>query len=72
VDSIAAEVAQDIRRQYTLGYHSTKPMSQPGYRIVKVEAHAKGYRKLIVRTKSGYYPRQLKQAAEGKKPSAGE
>lgn len=58
VDSVAAEVAVDIRRQYTLGYHSTKPMTVPGYRTVKVEAHGNGHGKLVVRTKSGYYPRQ--------------
>ncbi len=56
VDEIAAEVARDIRSQYTIGYHSTKPFTQGGYRLVKVEAHASGYGKLIVRTKSGYYP----------------
>jgi Ca-activated chloride channel family protein len=57
VDEIAAEVARDIRSQYTLGYHSTKAESLGGYRIVKVEAHAPGYGKLTVRTRSGYYPR---------------
>ncbi|HTZ88765.1 MAG TPA: VWA domain-containing protein [Alloacidobacterium sp.] len=57
VDTIAAEVATDIRRQYTLGYHSTKPMNVPGFRTVKVDAHVSGYKKLIVRTKSGYYPK---------------
>jgi len=57
VDEIAAEVARDIRSQYTIGYHSTKAESLGGYRIVKVEAHAPGYGKLIVRTRSGYYPR---------------
>ncbi len=56
VDEIAAEVARDIRNQYTLGYHSTKPFTVGGYRLVKVEAHAPGYGKLSVRTKSGYYP----------------
>jgi VWFA-related protein len=56
VDEIAGEVARDIRSQYTIGYHSTKPFTQGGYRIVKVEAHSPGYGKLIVRTKSGYYP----------------
>jgi VWFA-related protein len=56
VDDIAAEVARDIRSQYTIGYHSTKPFTEGGYRLVKVEAHAPGYGKLIVRTKSGYYP----------------
>jgi len=56
VDEIAAEVARDIRSQYTIGYHSTKAFNLGGYRTVKVEAHAQGYGKLIVRTKSGYYP----------------
>ncbi len=56
VDEIAAEVARDIRSQYTIGYHSTKPFTEGGYRLVKVEAHASGYGKLVVRTKSGYYP----------------
>jgi VWFA-related protein len=57
VDSIAAEVARDIRTQYTIGYHSTKPPSQGGYRTVKVDAHASGHGKLTVRTRSGYYPK---------------
>lgn len=57
VDTIAAEVAQDIRRQYTIGYHSSKPITDPGYRTIKVEADAPGYRHLMVRTRSGYYPK---------------
>jgi Ca-activated chloride channel homolog len=59
VDAIAAEVARDIRNQYTIGYHSTKPASQGGYRVVKVESHAAGHGKLFVRTRSGYYPKQV-------------
>jgi VWFA-related protein len=34
IDQIAAEVARDIRNQYTLGYHSTKPYTEPGFRRV--------------------------------------
>lgn len=56
VDSIATQVAHDIREQYTIGYHSTKPVSLGGFRQVHVEAKAKGYGKLVVRTKAGYYP----------------
>jgi VWFA-related protein len=56
VDQIAAEVARDIRNQYTLGYHSTKPMSQPGFRRIQVIATAKGKGKLTVRTRTGYFP----------------
>ncbi len=57
VDAIAAEVARDIRNQYVLGYHSTKPASEPGFRRVLVEAHAGGWDRLSVRTRTGYFPR---------------
>ena len=60
MDEIAGEVAQDIREQYTIGYHSTKPASQGGFRSVHVEAKAKGYGKLHVRTRTGYYPNSQK------------
>lgn len=58
VDSIAVEVARDIRDQYTIGYRSTKPGSQEGYRAVRVEANAPKHGKLIVRTRKGYYARR--------------
>ena len=57
VDAITKEVANDIRTQYTIAYHSTKPPELGGYRVVRVEARDKGYGKLSVRTRSGYYPR---------------
>jgi Ca-activated chloride channel homolog len=56
VDQIAAEVARDIRSQYTIGYHSTKPTTVPGFRRVQVTAAAKGMDKLTVRTRTGYFP----------------
>lgn len=56
VDEIAAEVARDIRSQYTIGYHSTKPTTTPGFRRVQVTAEAKGHGKLTVRTRTGYFP----------------
>jgi hypothetical protein len=69
VDEIAAEVARDIREQYTIGYHSTKPASQGGFRMVHVEARSKGYGKLQVRTRTGYYPNS-KKASVSTPPSA--
>jgi Ca-activated chloride channel homolog len=56
IDQIAAEVARDIRNQYTLGYHSTKPTTEPGFRRVQVTAEAQGHGKLTVRTRTGYFP----------------
>ena len=66
VDEIAAEVARDIRSQYTLGYRSTKPSTVPGFRRVEVIAQARGMGKLTVRTRTGYFPvvRRQKQTAE--------
>jgi VWFA-related protein len=55
VDEISRTVAHDIRNQYTIGYKPSTPKTQGGYRQVKVDAHAHGYSKLVVRTKSGYY-----------------
>jgi VWFA-related protein len=57
VDGIVAEVAADIRSQYTIAYRSTNPPQNGGYRQVRVTAQAKGFGKLEVRTRSGYYPR---------------
>jgi Ca-activated chloride channel family protein len=58
VDEISRDVAHDIRNQYAIGYKPSTPKSVGGYRAIKVEAHAKGYNKLAVRTRSGYYPGQ--------------
>jgi VWFA-related protein len=56
IDQISAEVARDIRNQYTLGYHSTKPTTEPGFRRVQVVATGNGSAKLTVRTRTGYFP----------------
>ncbi len=66
VDAVAAEVAQDIRTQYTIAYHSTNPPSKGGYRQVHVEAKGKGFGRLTVRTRNGYFPRTSTDA-----PAAG-
>ena len=52
----------DARNQYTLGYKPTNPKSAGGYRTIKVDAHAPGYKRLMVRTRSGYYPGQERAA----------
>jgi len=63
VDEIAQEVAQHIRSQYMIEYHSTKPMSVPGYRTIHVEASEKGYHGLRVSTRAGYFPKTGAQGA---------
>jgi VWFA-related protein len=55
VSEIASEVARDIRNQYGVGYHSTKPASLGGYRQIHVEAVSPNHKHLTVRTRRGYY-----------------
>ena len=57
VDAITAEVAQDIRTQYSIAYRSTKSPTLGGYRQIHVDAKEKGYNRLQVRTRTGYYPK---------------
>jgi VWFA-related protein len=56
VDNITRTVAHDIRSQYMLAYKPHNQNAKPGYSTVRVEAHAPGYTKLTVRTKTGYFP----------------
>jgi Ca-activated chloride channel homolog len=55
VSTIAAEIAQNIRSQYTIAYRSSKSASLGGYRVVHVEASARDQGKLTVITRHGYY-----------------
>jgi VWFA-related protein len=55
VDSITRAVAHDIRSQYILAYKPQNQNVKPGFQSIRVEARAKGYGKLSVRTQSGYF-----------------
>jgi Ca-activated chloride channel family protein len=72
VDAIAAQVARDIREQYTIGYHSGKAASLGGFRVVRVEATAPKHGRMTVRTRHGYYANKTAQprtqTAEAVKP----
>jgi Ca-activated chloride channel family protein len=66
VDEISKTVAHDIRNQYAIGYKPTNPRGTGGFRMVRVEAKAKGYGRLTVRTRSGYYAGAQPAAGGGK------
>jgi VWFA-related protein len=53
IDSVAAEVARDIRNQYTIAYHSARTTVK-GYHTIKVEVHDQTHGKLVAYTRSGY------------------
>jgi Ca-activated chloride channel homolog len=63
VQAITSQIAHDIRNQYAIVYKPSTPQSVGGYRTVKVEAQAHGYKKLQVRTRSGYYAGQQRASA---------
>lgn len=64
VDAITREVAQDVRSQYTMTYHSNQPGT--GYRAIRVEVKDKHLSHLSVRARTGYYRGPLTAAAPGK------
>jgi Ca-activated chloride channel homolog len=53
VQSLATEVARDIRSQYTIAYSPTVQELDGSYRQIKVTVEGPG--KPVVRTRSGYY-----------------
>jgi VWFA-related protein len=55
VDEAAAEVANELKQQYTLGYRPTNRQRDGSFRQIRVELPDKS---LKVRTKSGYYAAQ--------------
>lgn len=67
VNEVAGRVAYDIRNQYVVAYHSSRPVSQGGYRSVRVEARAPNHNRLSVRTRRGYFaqPAQPAHTAQG-------
>lgn len=56
VESICAQIAHDIRNQYTLAYYPTNTRRDGTFRTVQVSvAPPQGRGKLIARTRTGYY-----------------
>ncbi|HXZ79895.1 MAG TPA: VWA domain-containing protein [Terriglobales bacterium] len=55
IDNIGRIVAHDIRNQYVIGYRPSRPMELGGYRSIRVEARNAGSKRLLVRTRTGYY-----------------
>jgi len=56
--TICAQIARDIRNQYTVAYYPTNSARDGTYRAVQINvAPQKGHGKLQVRTRTGYYAR---------------
>ena len=66
--AVAAQIAKDIRTQYVVSYYPSNEMRDGTYRTVRVTVNPKDNRKLIARTRQGYYARGEKGSA----PAPGE
>ena len=68
--AIAAQIAKDIRTQYVISYYPSNGLRDGTFRTVRVVVNTKDNRKLIARTRQGYYARndkgQLPTAASKK------
>ena len=57
-EAICGQIARDIRNQYTVAYYPTNTAQDGSYRAVQIGvAPQRGYSKLQVRTRTGYYAR---------------
>jgi len=53
IQKVFADIEEDLRNQYNLGYSPDQPGTPGGYRRIHLETRQKG---LIVQTREGYYP----------------
>ncbi|HZF39502.1 MAG TPA: VWA domain-containing protein [Blastocatellia bacterium] len=70
IPAIAAQIAKDLRTQYVVSYYPSNENRDGTFRTVQVSVNSQGSRKLIARTRRGYYARnekgQLPAAAQKK------
>jgi len=70
VNTITREIAHDVRSQYIVAYKPRNQNARPAYQSLRVEAHAPGYGKLTVRTRSGYYQQDKGQPDKAQQDKA--
>lgn len=64
VTSISAQIARDLREQYTLGFAPENAINVHAFRKIEVKVASPGHGRIHVRTRSGYF-------AASEKPSPG-
>jgi Ca-activated chloride channel family protein len=60
IPAIAAQIAKDLRTQYVVSYYPSNEKRDGTFRTVQVNVTPQGSRKLIARTRRGYYARNEK------------
>ncbi len=64
VHKIGQQISSDLRTQYALGYYPTNSKRDGSFRAVKVSVTSPSNKRLVARTRSGYY------ATSGETPTA--
>jgi len=57
MSAIAAQIAKDLRTQYVISYYPSNLAQDGKFRSVRVAVNPKDNRRLIARTRQGYYPK---------------
>ena len=55
VHQIGQQISNDLRTQYSIGYYPTNTNKDGTFRTVKVQVNSAGNKRLVARTRSGYY-----------------
>ena len=66
IPAIAAQISKDLRTQYVVSYYPSNDKRDGTFRTIQVGVSNSGNRKMIARTRRGYYARN----AQGQLPSA--
>jgi Ca-activated chloride channel homolog len=66
--AIAAQIAKDLRSQYVLSYYPSNDKRDGSFRNVRVVVNPKDSRKLIARTRQGYYAKKEGESAQPTPP----
>jgi Ca-activated chloride channel family protein len=67
VANISAQIARDLREQYTLGFMPEKKNTSDAFHRVRVKVMGPGGGKISVRTRSGYFSQAEKQSLSQKR-----
>jgi Ca-activated chloride channel homolog len=65
--AIAAQIDKDLRAQYVISYYPNNEKRDGSFRTVRVALSPKDNRKLILRTRQGYYARDDNGMTQGQK-----
>ena len=69
MSAIADQIAKDLRTQYVINYYPSNEKRDGTYRAVKVIVKSDDNRKLIARTRMGYFAREDQEAQKDSKHS---